>query len=239
MHLAAVTFEARDPAALAVFWGGLLGRTPVTEADDVLLPESPTQVGLRFVTTPAQAARGRTLHLHVLGESHTSQVDLVEAALALGGAHLDVGQLPEEPHVVLADPEGNPFCVIPSDSGFLRGCGPLGEVGCDGTREVGMFWAAALGWPLVWDEHGETAIQAPAGGTKVAWGGSPVAPKRGRNPQRFDLLTSPERLTADIGRLVDLGARRLGHVADGAELADPDGNEFRVRAESGQAPATA
>jgi hypothetical protein len=39
----------------------------------------------------------------------------VDRALALGGRHVDVGQLPEEEHVVLADPEGNEFCVFPSD----------------------------------------------------------------------------------------------------------------------------
>ena len=31
---------------------------------------------------------------------------------------------------------------------------------CDGSRAVGYFWSAALGWPLVWDQDGETAIRA-------------------------------------------------------------------------------
>jgi hypothetical protein len=35
----------------------------------------------------------------------------VATALALGAGHLDVGQRPEEEHIVLADPEGNEFCV--------------------------------------------------------------------------------------------------------------------------------
>jgi hypothetical protein len=34
------------------------------------------------------------------------------ASLALGGSHLDVGQRPEERHVVLADPDGNEFCLV-------------------------------------------------------------------------------------------------------------------------------
>ena len=42
----------------------------------------------------------------------------MERALATGASHLDVGQLPEEEHVVLADPEGNEFCVV---EGLLDG----------------------------------------------------------------------------------------------------------------------
>ncbi len=80
---------------------------------------------------------------------------------------------------MLADPDRQEFCVIESGSSFLAGCGFLGELACEGTRQVGRFWAEALGWPLVWDEDGETAVQSPHGGTKVAWGGPPLAAKNG------------------------------------------------------------
>ena len=66
------------------------------------------------------------------------------------------------------------------------------EVTCEGTPDAGRFWLAALGWSLVWDQDGETAIQSPRGGTKVAWAGSPVAPKREPNQQRFDLVPAAE-----------------------------------------------
>ena len=79
---------------------------------------------------------------------------------------------------------------------FLAGCGFLGELACDGTRQVGLLRAAALAWPLVWDEGQETAVQSPHGGTKVAWGGPPVAPKHGRNQQRFDLALTDGDPTA-------------------------------------------
>jgi hypothetical protein len=120
--------------------------------------------------------------------------------------------------------------VIEPGSSFLAGCGFLGELACDGTRQVGLFWAEALGWPLVWDEDEETAIQSPHGGTKVAWGGPPVAPKHGRNRQRFDLTAVDGDPAAEVERLLALGATRLGTAEDGAvELADPDGNEFCLR----------
>ena len=160
---------------------------------------------------------------------HSDLETVVAKALALGARHRDVGQLPEETHVVLGDPEGNAFCVIPPDSSFLAGCGPLGEIACDGTRAVGVFWSAVLGWPLVWDENEETAVQSPRGGTKVAWGGSPVTALAGPARQRFELRAVGEA-AAEVERLVSLGASRANESRDvGVVLTDPDGTEFRLR----------
>ena len=226
-RLLSLTLDAHDPARLAGFWAGVLGRIAVDHPGGVLLPGSDTQVGLRFAPSEADKAGPNRVHLHLTSTSPTGQQDTVAAALELGASHLDVGQLPEEGHIVLADPEGNELCVIEPDNSFLAGCGFLGELACDGTRQVGVFWAEALGWPLVWDEDQETAVQSPHGGTKVAWGGPPVAPKHGRNRQRFDLALADGDLAAEVDRLVAFGATRLGGVGDGAiELADPDGNEF-------------
>jgi hypothetical protein len=168
------------------------------------------------------------MHLHLTSATPDAQQETVAEALRLGGDHLDVGQRPEEGHVVLADPEGNEFCVIEAGNSFLAGCGFLGEVACDGTRDVGVFWAAALGWPLVWDQDEETAIQSPHGGTKVAWGGPPVAPLLERNRQRLDLVPTGTDVEADLDRLTGLGATRLRDEKDTFVLADPDGNEFGV-----------
>ncbi len=85
-------------------------------------------------------------------------------------------------------------------------------------------------WPLVWDQDEETAIQSPRGGTKVAWSGSPVAPKKEPNQQRFDLIPAAGDQQAAVDGLISLGATRLEIGKDGAVmLADPDGNEFCVR----------
>jgi len=224
VRLHAVTYDARDPEALARFYGGLLHRSPITDGDGVLLPGSETQVGLRFVSGAGRVDdAARRLHLHLTSDEVGDQEPVVARVLELGGRHLDVGQLPDEEHVVLADPERNELCVIEPGNGYLAGCGPLAEVACDGSRDVGMFWSAALGWPLVWDEGEETAIQSPAGGTKVAWGGPPFEPKALRNHQRFELAA--DDVDAAVERLLALGATRLS----GSELADPDGNEFVVR----------
>ena len=89
-----------------------------------------------------------------------------------------------------------------------------------------MFWSAALGWPLVWDQDEETAIQSPLGGTKVAWGGPPDSPQVTRDRQRFDLVASD--VPTEVARLVALGATRLNERDGGVELADPGGHEFFV-----------
>jgi hypothetical protein len=168
------------------------------------------------------------MHLHLTSSSPEDQQRTVESVLRLGGRHLDVGQEADAGFVVLADPGGNHLCVIEPGNRFLAGTGRLGEVTCDGSRGVGLFWHDALGWPLVWDENEETAVQSPLGGTKVSWGGPPLEPQHGRNRQRLDVVTTD--VDAEVARLLALGATLRAHLVDGVELADPDGNEFGVRA---------
>jgi Glyoxalase-like domain len=226
-RLEAIAFDAVDPVRLADFWAHLLGRRTVNDARGVLVAGTDAQVGLRFVAGRGPTRPSRRLHLHLASTSTDHQQQTVAQALELGGTRLDVGQLPDEGHVVLADPEGNELCVIEPDNSFLTGCGFLGEVACDGTHTVGKFWAAALDWPLVWDQGQETAIQSRSGGTKIAWGGPPVAAKHGTNRQRFHLNAAPGTFNAEADRLQRLGATALRRIdPDTLELADPDGNEF-------------
>ncbi|WP_328617606.1 VOC family protein [Amycolatopsis sp. NBC_00355] len=228
-RLLAVTFEADDPAEAARFWAGLLGREVVEDDGGVLLPGGEAQLGLRFAPGRAGRLGANRMHLHLTSADLDDQRRTVAAAVGLGGRHVDVGQRPEEAHVVLADPAGYEFCVIEPGNGYLAGCGPLGELTCAGTRRAGLFWSAALGWPPVWDRGEQIAIQSPRGGTKVAWDvwdGTPVAPNR----QRFELLPADGDQRAAVDALISLGAARLGVRDDGTVvLADPDGTGFRVR----------
>lgn len=226
----AMTYDALDPGLVARFWAELLGREVVEEGARVLrLPGSPTQVDLRVVRSDVPRVDRDRIHLHLTSEADGDQQRLVDRVLALGGRHLDVGQLPEEGHIVLADPEGNELCVIEAGNAYLAGTGLLGELAGDGTRALGLFWAEAMGWPLVWEHDEETAIQAPEGGTKVAWGGPPLEPRTGRVRQRLHLdLGGDRRIEDEVERLVGMGARVLERRSDEVELADPDGNEFTV-----------
>jgi Glyoxalase-like domain len=224
--LLAVAFDADDPARLASFWSSVLGRRIVDELNGALLPGDETQVGLRFIAAATEKSGQNRLHLHLTSSTLEHERRMVETVLALGGRHLDIGQRPEEDHVVMSDPGGNEFCVIGPANNFLAGCGFLGEVSCEGSREVGLFWRDALVWPLVWDQSEETAVQSPHGGTKVSWGGPPFALKDDRNRQRFDLIASD--LAAEVERLVALGATEVGDRGASVELADLDGNNFTV-----------
>ena len=230
VRLEAVTFAVVDAPAVAAFWGELLDREVVTEHGGALVPGDATQVGLRFVSSGTEPVGRPRLHLHLTSSSVADQQRTVETVLRLGGRHVHVGQGSDDTHVVLVDPGGGELCVIEPGNNYLTGTGFLGEVTCDGTRRVGLFWRDALGWPLVWDHNEQTAIQSPLGGTKIAWDswdGSPVERETGRSRQRFDLVTADLRGEAD--RLVSLGATRLSDLPDGLALADPDGYEFRLR----------
>jgi hypothetical protein len=232
-RLTSLCFDANDPLALARFWSGVLQREPVEDPDDGPVLPPPDEVGfrLRFVPTSAPKVEPNRIHFDLPSDSWEAQRATVDRALALGGRHIDVGQLPEEEHVVLADPEGNEFCVIEPGNNFLANTAVIGALSCDGSRAVGLFWSAALHWPLVWDEGEETAIQSPAGGTKIAWGGPPDEPKQAKNRLYYE-ITPVGDAAAEVERLVSLGARRIDadHGAGWLALADPDDNEFFVRA---------
>jgi predicted enzyme related to lactoylglutathione lyase len=230
-HILALCFDANDPRQLAPFWAGVLGREMADDSHDgiALLPGDDAGFRIRFQPTQEPKTGLNQMHLHLTSTSLEDQQRTVARALGAGARHIDVGQRPEEGHVVLADPEGNEFCVIEPGNTFLAGCGFLGELACDGSQEVGYFWSEALGWPLVWDQDQETAIQSPRGGTKIAWGGPPLRPKIRKNRLHFDLGPSDGDQQAEVDRLVSLGATRIdiGHgEVSRVVMADPDGHEF-------------
>ena len=237
LELDTLCIDAHDPAGLARFWGGLLGRE-VSGVDPTVLPQvDEPGFAIRFLPTRVPKDRPNQMHPDLTSTSLADQQARVARALELGGGHLDIGQGPDADHVVLADPEGNELCVIPPGNRFLAGCPVVGALASDGTRAVGCFWSRALAWPLVWDEGEETAIQSPLGGSKISWGGPPVAPKAPRNRWHLDLVPSHgSDRDAEVERLLGLGASRLEGVAAEAArhdpvavvLADPDGNEFCV-----------
>ncbi|RBQ16684.1 VOC family protein [Spongiactinospora rosea] len=232
--LDALCFDAKDPSRLARFWAGVLDREPTEDPRDgiALLPGDETGFRLRYAQSREEKTVQNRMHFDLTSTSLEDQRQTVARALELGARHIDVGQRPEEGHVVLADPEGNEFCVIGPGNKFLAGCGFIGALACDGSQQVGYFWSEALGWPLVWDQDEETAIQSPLGGPKVTWGGPPLMPRAGRERLHFDLAPAAQSdPQAEIDRLVSLGATRIGgdRHGDGRVLmADPDGNDFCV-----------
>lgn len=225
--VAALTFSSPDPERLAVFWGGLLGEQ-VTVERGVPAVTAPPEVGfgLRFIDGPRDKWGPNQMHPDLLPASLDEQAEAVRRALELGASHLDIGQGPDAEHVVLADPDDNELCILEPGGTFLAGCPFFSSLAGDGLAEVGYFWRDGLDWDLVWDQDGETAIQAPGGGPKITWGGEPVAPKLGRNRLHLDLRATAS-IDEELTRLLALGASRVeAGCADGVGLADPGGNEF-------------
>jgi hypothetical protein len=233
-QLVALCFDANDPVRLAGFWAAALRWEVGEERDDVvsLVPTDGTRFTIDFALVPDAKWGKNRIHLDLTTTSLEDQQETVAQLIELGARHIDVGQGPDATHVVLADPEGNELCVIEPGNSFLAECGRFGSITCDGTPEVGHFWSAALGWPLVWDQDEETAVRAPdRTGPFITWG-PPVEPKLGKNRLHLDIAPPADiDQQAEVERLIGLGARRID-IGQGdvswVVMADPDDNEFCV-----------
>ena len=234
LRLIELCFDANEPRRLADFWAQALRWDVEVESDDevYLIPTDGTRFEIGFFRVPEAKSGKNPIHLDLTTTSLDDQADTVQQLIELGARHVDVGQGPDEPHVVLGDPEGNELCIIEPDNGFLAGCGRLGSITCDGSRAVGCFWSEALSWPLVWDQDGETAIRHPDGtGPFITWG-PPVPVKTSKNRLHLDIAPPiGGDQQAEVERLIGLGATRVdigqGDV-DWVVMADPDGNELCI-----------
>jgi hypothetical protein len=185
-------------------------------------------VGLRFEVGPLHTKNEELLHLH-LSQGERNQREWIDACVAGGATLLGSGNIPPGSYSRMADPVGEEYCVIEDNNRYLEGCGPLGEVTCEGTHAVGLFWSQVLIWPIVWDQNQEVAIQSPRGGTKLAWSGIAPTPDQKISGKQFVCLIGSEDHDEEIGRLISLGAtvRTIGPTGT-STLIDPDGVDFIV-----------
>lgn len=231
VRLHSVTFVSPDPSRDAAFWGSVLGRSPRSDDGGILLPGDDRQVGLRFTPGDPHGTERNRLHLH-LSRADRDQAEAIAACVALGARLRGNGHVPAGSYAAMADVVGDEFCVIEDDNAYLAGCGPLGEVTCEGTRATGIFWSHALDWPVVWDQDEEVAVQAPAGSTKLAWSGEPMQPGKPTDRHYFMLTAHATALEEEVVRLVGLGATDAVTDSSGATtLRDPDGVAFVMRAD--------
>jgi len=231
-QLVALCFDANEPLRLARFWAEALQWDVLDEtADEItIMPTDGSKVRVLFLPVPEKKVSKNPIHLDLSTTSFEDQTEMVAKALAAGGEHVDIGQGPDEPHIVLADPEGNEFCILEPGNTFVDERGRLGSITCDGSKEVGHFWSEALGWPLIWDQDEETAIRAPDGtGLFITWG-PPIPSNTAKNRLHLDIVPDGDQ-RAEVDRLISLGASAVdigqGDV-DWVVMADPDGNEFCV-----------
>ncbi len=107
--------DAQDPRALAEWWSQVLG-WPVVEDDGELAVEPPDGTGLSllFVEVPERKQVKNRLHLDLRPPDGSDQATELSRLRELGAVPVDVGQGPEVTWHVLADPEGNEFCLLRS-----------------------------------------------------------------------------------------------------------------------------
>ena len=105
-----VVVDARDPARLARWWAEVLSYKIVYEsgADVVIAQDAETYPQLLFGQGDDPKPVKNRLHLDLVPDDQDAEV---ERLVDMGARHVDIGQK-DVPWTVLADPEGNEFCVL-------------------------------------------------------------------------------------------------------------------------------
>ena len=105
-----VTVEADDAATLGRWWAEALDWVVVDEGPVVFeIRPTPDQVpGILFIDSPAGRPAKNRLHFDFRPDDQPAEV---ERLLGMGATRIDIGQ-GDVPWVVMADPEGNEFCVL-------------------------------------------------------------------------------------------------------------------------------
>ncbi|MFI5313770.1 MAG: VOC family protein [Candidatus Dormibacteria bacterium] len=103
--------DCNDPQRVGAFWAELLGMPLQSDKEDATeywLDFGPEGRDLLFGIVPEPKTIKNRLHLDLRPDNQEAEV---ARALSLGARHVDVGQ-GEQTWVVLADPEGNEFCIL-------------------------------------------------------------------------------------------------------------------------------
>ena len=116
-RIAQLTLDVHDITRQATFWSQVLGLRADHGEDGAckLYPSEPSSAPTMWLQ-PVTAAKAQKLRLHLDLRPESGSVEVeVERLLSLGATHTDVGQQRDDPFVVLADPEGNEFCLLRND----------------------------------------------------------------------------------------------------------------------------
>jgi predicted enzyme related to lactoylglutathione lyase len=244
LRIESFTFDARDPMALATWWSEAIGWVICYESDDgveVNLCERLDPDGghpypeLSFVGDGQHGEGQEKIHLDLNSFSTADQEATVERLLAMGAARGDVGQAADAPFTVLADPEGNHFCVLDPRPEYAHLGSVAGfTVAAHDAQSLKDVWAAATGWAVTRDDADYVVLTPADGGAPIEIITRPTMPRRD-DKVRIHLDVAPgehDDQAEAVDRLLALGARRADIGQTGDEtwvvLADPEGNEFCV-----------
>ncbi|TJZ54150.1 VOC family protein [Streptomyces piniterrae] len=239
-----VNIKALDDSVVGRFWGEALGWSVSSSEPGATAAKpvgfdwlDPVGVCIDVIAVPEpKTATKNRVHLDLATTSASHQAELVARLKALGATPVDVGQ-GDVPWTVLADPEGNEFCVLEPRE-IYQDTGPIARVvvDCEDPRAMARFWDEAMDWTLheVTDEH---AVLRSAKGVSpylefLRTPGVKTVPDR----VHLDLLRYPsDDHEAEATRLRALGASDLD-VGQGDVpwkcLTDPEGHEFCILARS-------
>jgi predicted enzyme related to lactoylglutathione lyase len=112
----AICIDASDPTNLGRWWAEVLGwRVTHASDEEVVLeppagsPEDGVAADLLFLKVPESKGVKNRLHIDLRPDDQPAELARVQA---LGAVRVDVGQGDDKSWVVLADPEGNEFCIL-------------------------------------------------------------------------------------------------------------------------------
>lgn len=180
--------KARDDSALGGFWAEVLGWAVSSEGPGVtnLEPEGfvypdPVAVCLDLIASPEPKTVKNRVHVDLATTSAAHQAELVARLVDLGATPADVGQ-GDVPWTVMADPEGNEFCVLDWRDP-IRDTGPIATVvvDCADPRAMARFWGKAMDWTD--DPEVEAARLLTLGATAI---------DLGQNDVPWTVLADPE-----------------------------------------------
>jgi len=111
-----ISIDSTSPAETAQFWAEVLGWEIVEDDDDEIAlqppagsPEAGVVPDILLLRVPEDKAAKNRLHLDLRPDNQAAEVARLEA---LGATRVDIGQGGDVTWVVMADPEGNEFCVL-------------------------------------------------------------------------------------------------------------------------------
>ncbi len=112
-RITCVALDAVDPLSLAEFWKAALGWLVVDEDEAGVSLAAPgtTMPTLDICKVPETKTVKNRLHLDLRADGGSTDAEL-DRLLGLGATRVDVGQGRDVTWVVMADPEGNEFCLL-------------------------------------------------------------------------------------------------------------------------------
>ncbi len=113
LRISSVVIDSVDPRPLAAFWCEVLGYQIIDEDETGVSIGSRAHTGpvIDILLVPETKSIKNRLHLDLRATESTTKAELTRL-YELGACRVDIGQAPDVSWVVLADPEGNEFCLL-------------------------------------------------------------------------------------------------------------------------------